>query len=407
MALSHDAKQIGTKETASGIAGDDLDLVIETAWPGRMPPGERDIWNRLPPSRKRQAALRLVAIAGRYPEHGAPARFPTAALAAKAAGVATPTFYAIAKRWKSDPTLASLGIYLPSPSRDGSDGPPRAALRDRVRDLLIEDPDRSVDDVLDALDGEPRPSVTTVGRLIQEVRRSLPKEGAMGQRLVFDSAGLDLLDDGERPTRLRLCAVIDEGTGLVLGWDTAPEDSIMLGYRFAARHAAFGYKSRFRDFAPDLIPGGLHDLDFSNGAPLAGPPDHFIMRLPPEQVFQATDFDVPQYDVQLEMDRRLGRRVVATLGERVAGIWMGSGFRPGMRSYRTGRDALLPLANPGLQYEIGSAIAKSNNEKLRLIRGRKVPECRDGLVAQFETFFRNLVANMPPVARPHVASPLG
>lgn len=342
---------------------DGLDRVILGLWPD-MPEDQLALWAGLTNATKERAISRLEALRGLAGVGGAKPLHAGMADAAAAADTAPSTFYAIAKRWRSAPSLEALGV------RVGNEGPGMAAASafrarsvDEVRRMLGEDSGLTNAEIRRRL-GEGRgklPSFATVKRLVQDAQRVAPPGMPFGASVIMDAAGLDVFYDEGIATRLY--AVVDAGTALVLGWDVWSTDDPAGGYARAAHHALFGTRSPKVD--ADDPPTGLPHLAL-DGVP-AIVPEALEVRLLPGDVdrlsalFQVTD------GVRVVRDASLGRAVVDAVGERLGSVWIGTGSREAGRSYRTGRIEDMPILTERLRKRIGDALREHDHRRLEKI----------------------------------------
>jgi hypothetical protein len=333
-----------------------------------MPEGEKSLWDRLPADKKKQAVMRLAALVARSPV-AAPEGMKrlSAQSAAEMAQVAVQTFYSIEKRWRSVPSIESLGINAPGKDNRRAETAAKQQVRTIVRRLLRKNPDWDAPGVYEAvkeeMGEETSPSFGTVLRLIRDMRHYFPTTGVFGRRIVFDSAGLDLLDEFDR--RLRLCAALDDETGLILGWDLAPDRSVLIGHRFAARHALHGRRARF-DVREGVDRTGFQDLDLTSGFHATSYPEEIELRvLPKDCILTNLDWPMEEPGLKIVGVPKLGSRLMDVLGERVAGLWLGVGIRKDQSvSYRTGRTVSMPVANITTFGLMAKAIAQHNTKVL-------------------------------------------
>ena len=295
--------------------------VLLEIWPQGVPQAELEHHARLSLEARTAVLKRLLAIRRFENETG---EVPiTAKLAATAAGVSVPRLYAMASAWRSSRSIAALGRFAA----------PRASGR---KSATVNDPGdyNWVAEKLVALDAEigvaeftdfvskslgaklPR---STARRLLLKARRSLPPQ-SFGRRIIFDSAGLDASAEGER---LRLFAVIDDGSGLVVGWTIAPNSSRAWGHLQAARKGLdWLLEANLTSFdvwaRPTTVEVHAQGTDgFGCGA--------LSNRLAAAGIECDTTFE------------GLGRKLIETVGDRFGGIWAGVGERQDRVSYRTAR----------------------------------------------------------------------
>gem|GEM_PF-6787752 len=304
----------------------------------------------------------------------------SAVQAAAAADVAKKTFYGIEKRWREQRSLRSLGVNIADDNHDAviAASVARYELESTIEDLLRQNPRFDAAEIYEELKGfgfDPMPSTGTVARALRKVRRNFPAPGVFGQCVVFDSAGLDLVD--ERGQRLRVCAAIDDGTGLFLGWDISPDSQIMAGYGNAAAHASSGAAARL-GFGALADKSGLQSMDFSGGVAAFSCVEEIVLRQPADESRNPLpSWPVGSINLHEKLSRRLGNRIIDLLGERVGGVWMGSGTRAPGFGYRTGRQVRLPVINPVFLQDIAKDIRTYNRQKLSALRSiatAKVPD---------------------------------
>lgn len=336
---------------------------IQALWPGGLPDSEQALWLRLPAGRRRRALSRLKAVLGLYPPPGRPVIHSSMAAAAGAAGTGVSTFYAIARRWREAPSLAALGVHATSDGPGKRMDEAEEGFDARIREWLREDPDLTVSDIRTRLgaDVPGHPAFATVRRTAQRVLRGLPPRRPFGSEVVFDSAGIDLsLEAGSDPAVLRLNAVVDVATGLVLGWDVGPEADMLASYARAVRRAwpRIGREK----IVAERRGGGLSRLDLTGAAASGEVPTLHVNLVP------GIGADFPAGgDVAVHANPRTGASLVAALGERLGPVWIGSGVREPGRSFRTGRIDPMPSFGTGIEDLVDEAISRHNLARLQLI----------------------------------------
>ncbi len=337
---------------------------IRDLWPGGLPEAEEALWLRLPASRKRKAVARLRAVLGLNPPSGAAPVHMSMADAAAAAETGVSTFYAIARRWRRHPSLAALGVHATS------DGPgirmeedARSALEKRIAAILAADPDLSIGEVrsLVAADMPGDPAFATVRRTVQKLLREMPPRGPFGERIVFDSAGLDMSSEaGTEPAVMRLNAVLDGGTGLVLGWDIEPETEVADSYARAVRRA---WPRNHRETEVARRRGhGLNEFNLTGARASKSPPTFHVNLIPGTR----TALRLPEGSRSFE-NPTIGASLVAALGERLGPVWIGKGIKEPGRSFRTGRIEAMPSFGSGIERLVDDAISRHNLARLALI----------------------------------------
>lgn len=342
----------------------DLESQLERFWPGEVPDGERTLWDRLPVERKIQAVSRLKALAARGLGHeGLEGTKLPANRAATIANVSIPTLYAIEKRWRANPSLLALGVNLRMPAASADSSAETAELYPVIERLLCENPWQDAPTLFEALKRELAsdavPSFTSTLRIMRQVRPSIPRKANFGRRLVFDSAGLDLVDAEGR--RMRLCALFDVETLLILGWDVVPDESgnELAGYGQAARHALLGAAHAHGKSASFDCSGLFH---FDPLAPLSGVsrPQAIDMHIYALTKKPKHAWPLVQPELEITPRFKLGAELVDVIGERIGSIWLGPGRRETNESYRTSRPMMFPQSNRTMIKAISQDIYNHN-----------------------------------------------
>lgn len=344
-------------------AADGLDRAILELWPD-MPEDQLALWAGLTNAIKERAIARLSALRGLAGVDGVKPLYAGMADAAAAADTAPSTFYAIAKRWRSAPSLEALGV------RVGNEGPGIAAASasrvrslDEVRRMLDEEPQLANAEIrrrLAETDGR-LPSFATVKRLVQDAQRAAPPTVPLGASVIMDAAGLDVFYDEGIATRLY--AVVDVGTALLLGWEVWSTDDPAGGYARAAHHALYGTRSP--KVGEDDPPSGLPHLAL-DGVP-ATVPGTLEIRVLPGDVDRLSALFERDDGIRVVGDASLGRAVVEAVGERLGSVWIGTGSRKAGRSYRTGRFEDMPILTERLRQRIGDALREHDHRRLEKI----------------------------------------
>lgn len=370
---------MATEEKVASAQAGESDPDPTPVWPD-MPDEQRMLWEGLSQRKKETALRRLEAIRGVERGPDSPARYPDMTTAAAAAGMSRSSFYAVYSRWKQAPGLAALGVNL---TREGPGRIASLELRhrmlDRVRRLLAEQPDLGNADVRRML-GEAfgtTPAFATVRRLVLDAQRSEPPKEPFGRRVVLDSAGLDVWHDPGMP--VRLYALFDVGTGLVMGWTIWSLYAPAGGYARAINHAFRGVRNpKSRELAEGY---GLTALALDDVP--AEPPASVEMHVLPEDA-QALAGVLDQGSVELVTDGTLGRLLVDVLGERLGRVWIGAGCRDAGRSYRTGRVEDMPKLTSALRRQIGAEIHDHNLRRLSLMERTAAADPARGAVGRLE-----------------------
>lgn len=326
-----------------------VEQVVARVWPDGMPDSEKIEWNNLSPIGRSKALRRMLAIQRLLAPLPDEEPFRNAASAALFAEMSASSFYAMLNRWQHAPGLASVGVRSASNNVRAGGDEKRAYARKFLEYELSSTPDLGTQELLNRLAAEGHTvSKTSALRLVADVRRNLPITGLFGRILAIDSAGMDLVDDfGER---LRLHATIDVDTGLALGWSVLQEGIGLEGYAIVAERAV----------------AGLSHIDLTGARSTS--PALFEIRNPPNDrasnVFLQQRMRLAPLP-RAQDERQTGGRIVRTLGDRVSGIWIGSGQRLNGLSYRTGRADPMPTVSDAVLDDIGTWIAAHNAERLQ------------------------------------------
>lgn len=355
---------MGTSDTDRASSHSDGESEIDAFWPDGAPAEERLRWDMLAPEMQTRARRRLIAIQGVGGATDTERRFATIADAATYAEMGLSTFYVMLKRWSRSPSLASIGVNVGKPrarSRAVAQAPARLEAEHFLQEQLSVSPGLGTNDLLRRL-GEAGHALskTSAVRLIQKARRDAPIISPFGQYVAIDSAGLDMVAEGG--TRLRLHMVLDVASGLVLGWTIEDEG------------AGIGVYERVAQDALDRL--GKYDL----GSPRSAGATLLVVRNPPgDHVGNALlHRHLQPYLISPPgMVRATGALIVQALGERVAGIGIGTGERRDGRSYRSGRPDGMPVMSDLVLKEIDAWIGLHNQGRLA-----RLPQTEDAEAGQ-------------------------
>lgn len=337
---------------------------LDDFWPDGVPPEELLLWNMLAPEMQEKARRRLIAIKGLTGPTDAERMFATVADAATYAGMGHSTFYVMLRRWNASPSLASLGVSVGKPrarSRAVAQVPARLEAGRFLREQLSLAPELGTNELIRRLvDGGHVLSKTSAVRLVQQARREAPIILPFGQYVAIDSAGLDMMREGEG--RLRLHAVLDVASGLVLGWTVEEEGSDIGMYERVAQEA-------------------LNRLDrFDLGNPSSAGATLLVIRNPPGDHVGNNLLHSRLRPFPISppgMARETGALIVQALGEQVAGIKIGTGERRDGRSYRSGRADRMPRLSEVVLKEIETWMDAHNQGRLA-----RLPQADDAEGAQ-------------------------
>lgn len=366
--------------------GDGLAGLVARAWPDGLEPGERAAVDRLAPRARERLRRRLLAVLSWTEPLDGEARPAGVAAAAELAGLGHSQFHALVAGWKAGRrSVGALGVRAAvRRSRAGDVEAGRGGLVEAALAVLRDEPDLGSGVVRGRLlkGAASGRSPATVLRAVEEARRLLPPR-RLGCGIVVDSAGLDLVDP--EGLRLRLHAVIDEGTGLVLGWAVATDRSMSFGHLRAADDAL----------------GRLRTLDLGVFEPCADAPALDVRFAPgdgeAEQLIRdrLSLSDGPR----TRADGIQGRAVVRTLGDRIARLWLGTGWRTAGVGYRTGRRVDLPVLTAERDALLDAAIERHNAGRIAMAREGGRGEWSDATVAGVRGLLEALVALEDELAR--------
>lgn len=326
-----------------------LDEAMHRAWPDGLPAQELMTRARLANEQADKLARRLEAVR-LWTEGVGDERPSSASEAAASAGVAIAQFQRLAAGWRSNRSLSALGVNSAKRRTAGrtANEVDRQVVVDRIRMLLSEDPELrplAVRRQLEA-DGRGTMSDASLLRLISDARRLLAP-GIFGERLVFDSAGMDFVDP--EGLRIRLHCVIDHGTRIVLGWAVATERTRAMGHVWAA------------DDALERLPSiDLQGLRVSDAEPMLD----FRLDVKDGHARKALDEAFGRPPSLGRATRTLGSAIVDAVGERLADIWLGTGSRAPDVAFRTGRTGPLPKYTATIDWTLEPALERHNAARM-------------------------------------------
>ena len=228
---------------------------------------------------------------------------------AREAGLSLKRFYQVAAAWRERGTLDALGLRMPAVIARSTAAPipgRRDAALARMRALLAEEPGLRTEDLLRRLAAEGATSGASRSSLLRwvaDARRAAVPARPFGEGLVLDFVTLDVGDAEGRP--MAVCAVMDEGSGLVLGWSLSRADRIEAGYVAALRDAARGL-SRI-DLGKLPIHNGLTTLRV--WLPHPPPSEAFSLVLNRVGGAETVHMDAGMTRVRRPLLARVGRRI--------------------------------------------------------------------------------------------------
>lgn len=326
-----------------------LDEAMRRAWPDGLPAQELMTRARLANEQADKLAKRLEAVR-LWTEGVGDERPSSASEAAASAGVAIAQFQRLAAGWRSNRSLSALGVNSAKRRTAGrtANEVDRQVVVDRIRMLLSEDPELRPLAVRRQLEAEGRGTMSDASllRLISDARRLLAP-GIFGERLVFDSAGMDFVDP--EGLRIRLHCVIDHGTRIVLGWAVATERTRAMGHVWAA------------DDALERLPSiDLQGLRVSDAEPMLD----FRLDVEDGHARKALDEAFGRPPSLGRATRTLGSAIVDAVGERLADIWLGTGSRAPDVAFRTGRTGPLPKYTATIDWTLEPALERHNAARM-------------------------------------------
>jgi hypothetical protein len=368
---------------------DALDSMQAVAWPEGPPPDWTAATTWLSATRRDELARRLEAMV-RFVDGMGSDRID-ARRAAEIAGLSVPRIYSMSSAWRRNRSVSSLGVYaVEKPDRAKRIDPEvRRRVAGIIDSALALDVSATLATILRRLTAEgivmPAP---TLRRLVMEARRRLAP-GAFGARIVLDSAGMDATLYG---MRMRLFAVVDVGTGLILGWIDGTDRSRSQGLAFAVDDALARIPSldlagfEVADAGPE-IELRLHEDDHDGRAVFG--------RILAEQGVEA-EFST----------RSLGGAIVSAVGERLDRVWLGLGSRPDEKSYRNVRKSEMPEYSGELSAAIGTAIERHNQDRRTALRtpGAAPDRARSGKARVMDVLRRLQNVEEALLASPYYAS---
>lgn len=194
---------------------------LTEAFDGKLPQGERLIWDSLSDADREQALTRIEAIIRwQREEPGYDAK-----QAAEDADMSLSRFYRVARAWEDEHrSLARLGLATvrTRARRKRTRSKASRIVFDRAIELVSADPkdEKSVtqliEDLRAALSNEMEmPGPAVLRSMIIEARRRRDIEDEVGVDLALDVSAIAMRDDHDGLYRVGVC--IDRGTGLILG----------------------------------------------------------------------------------------------------------------------------------------------------------------------------------------------
>lgn len=200
------------------------------------------MWALMDDSQRERAAQRGKALIRWNGERGD----WTAKEAANAAGVGLVRFYQMNAIWRTQPTLAALGVEARPPRpRSSLSTASDANLQAIVDEVVKADPEASVRQLALAVERDLQlqaglvhddiPSHNTLRAAVERALRHISRKGEAGEQLLLDHSACGLLrPDGSAYT---MFAVIDRATQIVLGAAVGEAVDGGAGYASAARDA--------------------------------------------------------------------------------------------------------------------------------------------------------------------------
>lgn len=323
--------------------------IEETVASALLSPSELDRFQTLPDRLREKACRRLALIAA----WNGPRRSELASAEALAAheGISRRAFFNLVSNSES-PSLDGLGLNLVKRRRDAKAAARRMSAGAEIERLLSLDPSASVSVVVKAVRAAGiELSASVLSRMVDDARRSAPPRGPFGARLSYDSAGMDLVDAAG--IRQRLFALVDDGSGLLLGWSIHAQNDFTAGYRAAARMALSVEERGMPDDALASLATAA-SATITLALPL-GAPDGVLEDVRGEQGWS-----------RVGDSRLVGRMVVAAVGREIAGTTIGSGVMREGVSHRHGRLGHLAVITPALRGRIDEDIRAHDGRRLEI-----------------------------------------
>lgn len=221
---------------SDAVAGHQSSRALEKFFGRPVPERERTMWVSLSPAHRSKAVQRMTALDRWAAGEG----LVDVSRAAADAGVGTTRFYEMAKAWREDRSLASLGTFAAAPKSrlrwyD-------AAIRRIVGMVVDADAGASVRKLsidlagrLEVPSGEKEPSHNTLRRYVEEELRRREREASAGVELQLDCCACKLTP-GDDEVYIAF-VILDRATQVVLGAELGRRAESREGYRVAARDA--------------------------------------------------------------------------------------------------------------------------------------------------------------------------
>lgn len=324
-------------------------LELEARAPGEMLDAEEyRLLGKLPDA-IRSTAVRRIAVVHAWLDPTLRPLFGDAREAARRAGLSRSKFFLLLAK-SEKPTLAGLGLNI-SRLEDKHAAFGRMDVVHAAGSMLAEDPELKTSELIRRLSAGAGANMsrTTLVRMIDEARSKAPAAAPFAKAFVLDAASLDVVDGAG--LRQRLYALIDEGSGLLLGWTIAPDERFEDAYEEVARQIL---DPRFRRF--DVA--GLAELKTS--------PDPTAVRI---AFGRAGGFHLEERAVRagwktILSPRRVGRAVVSRLGRSFAGVGVSAGFAPPDVFHGSGVRTVLPILDEALSARFADEVRIHNTERL-------------------------------------------
>lgn len=199
-----------------------------------LPTAEAAMWSAMSTDRKAKAMQRMKTLAAWNDGNGD----LTATRAAADAGVSLNRWFEMAKTWRTNRSLSSLGTFAKSSRRTD---PRETALQEIVGTVIGKFPTGSVrqmamdlGEVFEASSGE-TVGLSLLRRVVENELRRRDVEQQVGNEIQFDCAACSLLRPDESP--YTVFAVIDRGSQFLLGAGLGDVRESEAGYASAARNA--------------------------------------------------------------------------------------------------------------------------------------------------------------------------
>lgn len=307
------------------------------------------LWAGMPEEQRKKALQRIAAL-DRYCAEGSEL---SAKQAAADAGLKLGRFYQIARRWRSDRSLPSLGATVSATwPRQRLPSAVTNALQAVVSRVVEANPNTSVEKlsnklaIASGLPADSIPNRNTLRLFVDRELRRRQQRSLAGADLLFDLCATSLLrPDGQRHFVFLL---IDKGTRLILGHAEGELSDSVTGYRAAAKDA-------LRRLSDHLSQAQIWSVRMEQPNMVPGT-DHSALRSILDQVSVELGAAVPQ----LALESSQGVYIRRHLGLKLGTVQL----TPGRTSPPKEERAPIPLSLADAHSRIEVAVAEHNESVL-------------------------------------------